>query len=144
MLFTGRLTGNAAVKTVKDNKTLIEFTVALNQKWKNKAGEKKEKSVFVDCTYWRNTGLAEYLGKGAVVEISGWVEAEAYQSTTRGLQSRLVCTCDTIKLFSPMKSDSQTPMAGEAVQAGAGGEAGHLTGAAHPTGAGADDDDLPF
>jgi single-strand DNA-binding protein len=144
MLFTGRLTGNAAAKTVKDNKSLIEFTVALNQKWKNKAGEKKEKSVFVDCTYWRNTGLAEYLGKGAVVEISGWVEAEAYQSTTRGLQSRLVCTCDTIKLFSPMTSDSQTPMVGEAVQAGAGGEAGHLTGAPYPTGTGADDDDLPF
>jgi single-strand DNA-binding protein len=140
MLFTGRLTGNAAIKTVKDNKSLIEFTVALNQKWKNKAGEKKEKSVFVDCTYWRNTGLAEYLGKGAVVEISGWMEADAYQSTTRGLQSRLVCTCDTIKLFSPVaKGEGQSA----APEAGAGEGRGSLTGAAN-TGTGKDDDDLPF
>ena len=145
MLFTGRLTGNAAVKTVKDNKSLIEFTVALNQKWKNKAGEKKEKSVFVDCTYWRNTGLAEYLGKGDVVEISGWVEAEAYQSTTRGLQSRLVCTCDTIKLFSPVtaKGDLQSALS-EAEQETGGGVQDSLTGGANSTGAGADDDDLPF
>jgi single-strand DNA-binding protein len=106
MLFTGRLTGSAEVKTVAGNQSLINFTVAINQKWKNKAGEKKEKAVFVDCTYWRNTGLAEYLSKGAVVEILGWVEAQAYQSQTKGLQSRLICTCDTIKLFSPMAKSS--------------------------------------
>jgi single-strand DNA-binding protein len=133
MLFTGRLTGNAAIKTVAENKSLINFTVAINQKWKNKAGEKKEKAVFVDCTYWRNTGIAEYLSKGAVVEILGWVEAQAYQSQTKGLQSRLICTCDTIKLFSPMAKtgDSTDSKEKQAVTAPS-------------TGTGADDDDLPF
>ncbi|TFF37729.1 single-stranded DNA-binding protein [Mucilaginibacter psychrotolerans] len=130
MLFTGRLTGNAEVKSVATNKSLINFTVAINQKWKNKAGEKKEKAVFVDCTYWRNTGLAEYLSKGAVVEILGWVEAQAYQSQTKGLQSRLICTCDTIKLFSPM-AKSADPAEGK--------EKKTVT-----AGAGQDDDDLPF
>ncbi|MBS7565495.1 single-stranded DNA-binding protein [Mucilaginibacter sp. Bleaf8] len=131
MLFTGRLTGKAEVKTVKD-KSLINFTVAINEKWKNKAGEKKEKTVFVDCTYWRNTGLAEYLSKGAVVEILGWVEAQAYQSPTKGLQSRLICTCDTIKLFSPMAKSAE-PANSKEMQAVTAG-----------TSTNADDDDLPF
>ncbi|MEZ2338365.1 single-stranded DNA-binding protein [Mucilaginibacter sp. RCC_168] len=125
MLFTGRLTANAKVNAVKGDKQVINFTVAINQKWKNKAGEKQEKTAFVDCAYWRNSGVAEYLSKGAVVEISGWMEAEAYQSKKDGLQSRLICTCDTIKLCSvTAKSEPKAEVA------------------PYTTGAGVDD--LPF
>ncbi|GAA3989852.1 single-stranded DNA-binding protein [Mucilaginibacter dorajii] len=131
MLFTGRLTGDAAVKTVNGDKQLINFTVAINQRWKDKAGEKKEKAAFIDCTYWRHTGLAEYLSKGAVVEILGWVEAEAYQSTTRGLQSRLTCTCDTIKLFTMTAKSNDPANSTEKTAVTAGAKA-------------AGDDDLPF
>ena len=132
MLFTGRLTGNAAIKTVAENKSLINFTVAINQKWKNKAGEKKEKTAFVDCAYWRNSGIAEYLTKGAVVEISGWMEAQGYQSKSDGIKARLNCTCDTIKLFSlTAKSEkANEPKEKKAVSAGAGNQP--------------EDDDLPF
>ena len=77
MLFTGRVTANAESKAVKGDKQVVNFTVAINQRWKNKAGEKQEKAAFVDCAYWRNSGIAEYLTKGAVVEIQGWMEAEA-------------------------------------------------------------------
>lgn len=100
MLFTGRLTANATVNAIKGDKQVINFTVAMNQKWKNKAGEKKEKTAYVDCAYWRNSGIAEYLTKGAVVEISGWMDAQGYQSKNDGIRARLICTCDTIKLFS--------------------------------------------
>lgn len=129
MLFTGRLTANAEVKAVKGNKQVINFTVAINQKWKNKAGEKKEKAAFVECAYWRNSGIAEYLTKGAVVEIAGWMEAQGYQGKN-GIQARLVCTCDTIKLFSLIAKTEAKP-APQAV-------------APYTTGAGADEDDLPF
>ena len=131
MLFTGRLTGNAAVKTVKENKTIINFTVAINQKWKSKTGEKKEKTAFVDCAYWRSPGIAEFLTKGAVVEIFGWIEAQAYQSKNDGAKARLTCTCDTIKLFS--------------LNAGSGQASVRADNKASATGVGANaDDDLPF
>lgn len=130
MLFTGRVTANAESKAVKGDKQVVNFTVAINQRWKNKAGEKQEKAAFVDCAYWRNSGIAEYLTKGAVVEIQGWIEAQAYQSTTKGLQARLTCTCDTIKLF--------TTVAKPAAQA----EKKETKPVA--TGANPDEDDLPF
>lgn len=130
MLFTGRLTANAEVKAVKGDKQVINFTVAINQKWKNKAGEKKEKTAFVDCAYWRNSGIAEYLAKGAVVEISGWMEAQAYQSKKDGLKARLICTCDTIKLFSLIAKREPKAEKPET--------------APYTTGAGADEDELPF
>ena len=132
MLFTGRLTANAEVKAVKNDKQVINFTVAINQKWKNKQGEKKEKTAYVDCAYWRNSGIAEYLTKGAVVEISGWMEAQGYQSKSDGIKARLICTCDTIKLFSLTAKSEQPENAKEkkAVSTGAGNQQ--------------DDDDLPF
>lgn len=130
MLFTGRLTANAEVRTVKGDKQVINFTVALNERWKNKAGEKQEKTAFVECAYWRNSGIGEYLTKGAVVEIQGWVDAEAYQSTKDGLRARLVCTCDTIKLFSALPKSE--PKAEQKELAGA------------PSANSGADDDLPF
>jgi single-strand DNA-binding protein len=132
MLFTGRLTANAEVKAVKGDKQVINFTVAINQKWKNKQGEKKEKTTYVDCAYWRNSGIAEYLTKGAVVEISGWMEAQGYQSKSDGIKAKLTCNCDTIKLFSLTAKSGQVSEAKpkKAVTAGAN---------ANP-----DDDDLPF
>ncbi|BAU51879.1 single-stranded DNA-binding protein [Mucilaginibacter gotjawali] len=130
MLFTGRLTANAEVKAVKGDKQVINFTVAINQKWKNKAGEKKEKTAFIDCAYWRNSGIAEYLTKGAVVEISGWMEAQGYQSKSDGIKARLACTCDTIKLFSLTAKSEPSP-----VRKGK---------KAATAGAGPDEDDMPF
>jgi len=131
MLLTGRLTANAEVKAIAGDKQVINFTVAINQKWKNKAGEKKEKTAFVDCAYWRNSGIAEYLTKGAVVEISGWMEAQGYQSKSDGIKARLICTCDTIKLFSLVAkaSDPTDSKEKKAVTTDAGSK---------------DDDDLPF
>ena len=130
MLFTGRLTANAEAKAVKEDKQVINFTVAINQTWKNKAGEKKERTAFVDCAYWRNSGIAEYLTKGAVVEVSGWMEAQGYQSKGDGIKARLICTCDTIKLFSLFAKTADQTDSGEK-KAVAAGE-------------GKNDDDLPF
>jgi len=129
MLFTGRLTANAEITAVKD-KQVINFTVALNQKWKNKAGEKQEKTAFIDCAYWRSSGIAEYLTKGAVVEISGWTTAQAYQTQKGELRAKQVCTCDTIKLFSLMTKPQEQAQTKPVKQTS--------------KSSGAEDDDLPF
>ncbi len=129
MLFTGRITANAEVATVKGDKKVTNFTVALNQRFTTKAGEKWEKTAFVDCAYWMNPGLADYLRKGVVVEISGWVEAEAWNDREGVAHPRLVCNVDAIKLFtSGSKAEEDVPKIRKQAAAGQ-----------TP-----DDDDLPF
>jgi hypothetical protein len=54
MLFTGRLTADAEVKELKNDKQVTNFTIALNHSFKTRAGEKKEKTAFIDCSYWVN------------------------------------------------------------------------------------------
>ncbi|NOW96001.1 single-stranded DNA-binding protein [Mucilaginibacter sp. SG564] len=128
MLFTGRITANAQTRTVSGDKQVTNFTVALNQRYKTKAGEKKEKTAFVNCSYWVNPGLAVYLTKGAIVEISGWVEAQTWETREGKTLADLVCSVDTVKLFgSNGTKQSETTKDKKAVAAGGG-----------------DDDDLPF
>jgi len=149
MLFTGRLTADAEVKELKNDKQVTNFTVALNHKFKTRAGEKKEKTAFIDCAYWVNPGLALYLLKGAIVEINGWVEAEAYVSKKdQTAKSRLVCAVDKIKLFSSANAATESGTLPEKQD-----EAGksnalpiyHAEDAVDTTRMGGDDeDDLPF
>lgn len=132
MLFTGRITADAQTRTVSGDKQVTNFTVALNQRYKTKAGEKKEKTAFVNCSYWVNPGLAVYLTKGAIVEISGWVEAQTWEKADGKVQADLVCSVDNVKLFGSngAKTDDKPKdkkADKKAVAAGTG-----------------DDDDLPF
>jgi hypothetical protein len=64
MQFTGRLTADAEIRDVKNDKKVTAFTVAVNKRYKNKAGEKQEKTSFIRGAYWINPGLAIYLTKG--------------------------------------------------------------------------------
>lgn len=130
MLFTGRITANAEVTIVKGDKKVTNFTVALNQRFKTKAGEKRERTAFVDCAYWVNSGLAEYLTKGAIVEVAGWVEAQVWTDREGKVHPRLNCNVDTIKLFSVTAKPTETPAASTMEKATAN--------------TAKDEDDLPF
>jgi single-strand DNA-binding protein len=99
MLFTGRVTADAEVREVKNNKKVTNFTVALNKRWKDKEGETHEKVAFVDCAYWTNSGVAEFLTKGVIVEITGWMEARAWANGNGEAKANLTCSVENIKLF---------------------------------------------
>jgi len=64
MQFTGRLTADAVVRNVKGDRKVTGFNVAINDRFKTKDGEKREITTYVECSYWINPGLAEYLKKG--------------------------------------------------------------------------------
>ncbi|HZY37397.1 MAG TPA: single-stranded DNA-binding protein [Mucilaginibacter sp.] len=99
MYFTGRLTADAAVRNVKGDWKVTGFNVAINDRFKTKDGEKREITTYVECSYWVNPGLAEYLKKGVIVEISGRVEAHAWKNKDGEAQANLTCNVSTIKLL---------------------------------------------
>ena len=133
MLFTGRITADAQTRTVSGDKQVTNFTVALNQRYKTKAGEKKEKTAFINCSYWVNPGLAVYLTKGAIVEISGWVEAQTWENREGKVQADLVCSVDNVKLFGSTAAKTEEPAKDKRTNKKTSVAAG-----------GGDDDDLPF
>jgi len=78
MDITGRLTGDAVVRSLSEGKKVVNFSVAVNDSYKAKNGERVTQTEFFDCSYWIATGIAQYLTKGSIVELSGRVSVRAW------------------------------------------------------------------
>ena len=133
MLFTGRITADAAVRDVKGDKKVTGFTIAINDRYTTKAGEKRAFTTFVECSYWLNPGLAIYLKKGAVVEIAGRVEAQPWVNKDGEAKANLVCNVDKVRLFGAVNAEMKT-----------GTEGKPKTKVKATANAAGDDDDMPF
>lgn len=106
MLFSGRLTADAVVRSVNSDRKVTGFSVAINDRYKTKEGERKEITTYVDCSYWVNPGLAEYLKKGTIVEIFGRVQARAWVNKDGEAQASLSCNVQTVRLLGSTKSNN--------------------------------------
>lgn len=80
MNITGRLTRDAEVNTTKNGKLVVNFSVAVNESYKNKQGERVEQTSFFSCSYWKSAKVLNMLTKGLLVELTGNVSARAWVS----------------------------------------------------------------
>lgn len=124
MEITGRVTANAEVRTTTTGKKVVGFNLAINESYKTKSGEKRQETTFFECSYWRNEGIAMYLGKGALITITGMVAARVYQAKNEAKAS-LTFRVDNIKLLSkgeaiattaPVVQTSEVANAGSAMK----------------------------
>ena len=118
MEITARLTADAVVKTVKEEHKVVNFNVAINDSYKTKDSSELKKIVqYVQCSYWINPGIAEYLTKGTLVELSGRIGVNAYNNLQGEAKATLTFHVNAIKLHGGSKkkteSDHEPVKAGE-------------------------------
>ncbi|MBW7892456.1 MAG: single-stranded DNA-binding protein [Chitinophagaceae bacterium] len=108
-LFTGRVTADAKVNTLKDERQVVNFSVAINDYYKAKNSEEGTKVVtYVNCSYWLNAKIAERLTKGAVVEIAGRLHVNAYKNMDGEPKASLNCHVNHIKIHHSTKEITTT------------------------------------
>ncbi len=78
MNIIGRLTKDAQVRTMSQDKQVVNFSVATNHSYKNKLGERIEQTTYFDCSYWISSKVATLLTKGTLVELTGRVSTRAW------------------------------------------------------------------
>jgi len=130
MNITGRLTRDAEVRTTSQQKQVVNFSVATNDTYRNKQGERIEQTTYFDCSYWITPNVAKILTKGTLVELSGKVTARAWTGSDGEAHAGLNFHTSQIKLHGGGKR-------AETVQATA--QAENNTATAQGT-----EDDLPF
>ncbi|ASO06917.1 single-stranded DNA-binding protein [Arenibacter algicola] len=99
MNITGRLTRDAEVRTSSQNKQVVSFSVAVNDSYKAKQGERIEQTTFFDCSYWRTPKVAIFLTKGTLVELSGRVSARAWTGNDGEVRAGLNFHTSQIKFY---------------------------------------------
>lgn len=110
MNITGRLTKDAQVRTLSEGRQVVNFSVAVNESYRNKKGEKVEQTTFFDCAYWISAKVADILTKGALVELAGRVSARAWTGNDGEPRAGLNFNTSQITLHAGGRK-SETPQA---------------------------------
>ncbi|MDE5528784.1 single-stranded DNA-binding protein [Elizabethkingia meningoseptica] len=130
MNITGRLTRNAEVRTLSNEKQVVNFSVAVNDSYRNRQGERVEQTTYFDCAYWITPNVARLLTKGTLVELTGRVSTRAWVNKDGEARAGLNFHTSNIKLHGGSRR-------AETVQATAQSENSGFT-------AQGTEDDLPF
>ncbi len=102
----GRLTKDAVVTQLKDERKVVNFTLAVNDYYKPK-GQEKGVTVtsFITCSYWISSVIAERLTKGSLIEITGRLSVNAYTAMDGEAKASINCHVDSIKIHQQYKAD---------------------------------------
>lgn len=115
-LFIGCVTADAKVSTLKNEKQVVNFSVAINDYYKAKNSEAGIKVVtYINCSYWISIKVAERLTKGTVVEIAGRLHVNAYKNMDGEPRASLNCHVNHIKIHHSTKKNETSEKATEPV-----------------------------
>ena len=78
MNIIGRLTRDAEVRNLPNEKQVVNFSIATNDNYRNKQGERIEHTTYFECGYWISPKVADFLTKGTLVELSGRAYTSAW------------------------------------------------------------------
>ncbi|MFN4286115.1 MAG: single-stranded DNA-binding protein [Lacibacter sp.] len=134
----GNLGKDCVVNTV-NGKTVMNFTVAHTERYKDGTGAQREKTIWVECAYWSDrTGVAPYLKKGTQVYVEGTPDVRTYQTQDGKTGASLTLRVMNIQLLGSRVAEAgSTPAPAYSAPAGTLPEA--------PAMGGMDvNDDLPF
>ena len=136
-IFIGNLTREVETRFTKSGDPVTTFSIACNESWKGKDGQKQERVEYVNVVTFGKlaTICGEYLSKGKQVYIEGKLKTDKYEKDGIERYSTKIIA-STMTMLGQAESGSQSSSSGSQPSAGAKSSAG-----------GPDDfedDDIPF
>ncbi|SHM52395.1 single-stranded DNA-binding protein [Flavobacterium saccharophilum] len=100
MEITGRVTADASVQKVNNDKQVVNFSIAINDNYKPKGStEVKEVTTYINCSYWLNTATAQWLKKGTIVQLFGRIGMNVYNNSEGEAVGTLTFHTNNIKIL---------------------------------------------
>ncbi|MEO6358730.1 MAG: single-stranded DNA-binding protein [Ferruginibacter sp.] len=95
----GNLGKDCIVKEV-NGQNVINFSLAHTERYKDRQGNQKERTTWVECAYWSDkTTIAQYLTKGKMVYAEGAPEADGYLNKDNQAAATLRMRVQNIQLL---------------------------------------------
>lgn len=82
VILIGRLGKDPETKYMTNGEAVTNFSIATSETWKDKSGEKQEKTEWHNITAYRKLAeiIAQYVKKGALIYIEGKLQTRKYQT----------------------------------------------------------------
>ena len=101
----GNLGKDCVVNNV-NGKSVINFSVAHTEKFKDAQGTQKERTTWVECAYWTDrTAISPYLKKGQQVYVEGNPDVRAYTSQDGKQGASLQVRVNSIQLLGSARNN---------------------------------------
>ena len=106
MKFTGRITADAKISTVQGDREVVNFSVAMNDRYRAKGStETKEYVTYIEVAWWKGIGIGKILKKGAIVTVTGRIFPRAYLNLQGDPKATINCFASDIKLVHAKKQE---------------------------------------
>ena len=139
VILMGNLTRDPKLRHLKSGLALCEMGVAINDSYKDKDGNTKEVTTFVDVVAWARQAetCAEYLRKGSPVHIDGRLQFDEWEKDGEK-RSKLIMRADRVQFLGAKSAPNGASETGGDSSQGA----GHTQSADSGQGNGVDE--MPF
>ncbi len=112
----GNLTRDPQVRTLAGDRTVTDFGLAINRRWKNADGETKEEVTFIDCECWGRVAevVGQYCLKGSGVYVGGRLKLDSWQDKQGQKRSRIKVLAETVQFLgkAPVKATAASAETG--------------------------------
>lgn len=110
IIITGNVAQDAEVKEITNTRSVVNFTVAINEHYSDKNGQKVEKTTYFECAYWRDTEsarkVADVLKKGTKVLVNGDPTSRAFLKADGTCVSAIKIEVTFFEVQSAIKKDN--------------------------------------
>lgn len=98
---TGNMTRDPEMKYTNNQVAVTSFGIAVNEKWKDKAGNAQEEVCYVECNAWERTAeiVSQFCKKGSKVGIIGKLKFNEWTAKDGSKRSKLTVTVKQVELL---------------------------------------------
>jgi len=113
VLIMGNLTRDPELKQTPSSQPVAQIGIAMNRKFKDREGNMREETTFVDCEAWGRTAevMAQYLSKGKPVFVEGRLKLDQWQDKDGNNRSKLKVVIESFQFIDSKGGQSSTPPA---------------------------------
>ncbi len=81
VILAGNIAFNPELRQTKNGSNVCSLRLATTRRWKDKGGEQKEETLFIDVVLWGNTAAwaAERLRKGSNILVEGRLQSREWE-----------------------------------------------------------------
>lgn len=139
-IIIGNVGGNPETKALPNGRSVTNFSVAVNERWKDKEGEKQERTEWYRCAAFGRTAeiVAEYVKKGNLITVVGRQQTDTVEGED-GTKYFIKLIVDSVKLMPKVERSEQSESRGSSSGKKSGGKQRE-----EPAGDENFDDDIPF
>jgi len=102
VILVGRLGKDPEIRSTPGGTSVARFTVATDERFTDKAGEKQERTEWHNITAWGKLGeiCGQYLKKGKLVYIEGSIRTDSWDDKETGVKKyRTEIVANTMKML---------------------------------------------